>query len=502
MAQQDKQLTISVSQINGIREPITLEIPRWGGIVELLGRNGAGKTTTTNLILAAHGEPSAQLSGTDGGVGQAQVTDGERSIQLTLSASKMSKKGQPLLGLAADQGKALATLIEPNLKDPEAAERERLKAIAAIYPRVEFTAAQLELLTTGLDCQPVVKLGKSDVGVLDAAKIGAPLPDLAGAVKRSLEACKRDWERKAAELEGVHKDAKRELEPLAQLEDPAISVGEAQDFQRRCAADVGRLSIEWQRRQAATQAREALVARIQSRQKPDVEAARAEAHTAGQDVRRLEAELARAREREANARSALSRIEAEHRQWQADQEALANDILPGCDEPVLVTAREALASAEQILSDAQGWARKQALISKLKQLDAEKADAKALAEAYETAAQAVWRNLGKVMAQAGIQTFTFDDGVLAVVHEGQVIPYKDLSFGLRVFYGFKAECEALAQAGEANGPKLCALEPDFWLALDPERRLEVDAMAVEAGLTVLTERPARGDLRAESYCGE
>lgn len=498
----DPQLSITIDKVNGIREPVTLDIPRLGGVVELVGHNGVGKTTTTNLILAAHGEDIQQLSGTDGGEGNAWVTDGDRSIHLKLSSSRLKKDGKTLLGLASDQGKALAVLIEPNLKDPEAAERERLKAIASIYPKIEFGPDQLKILTMGLELSAVMKFGRSEVSVLDAAKLGAPLPDIANAIRNSLNATKRTWEKQATEADGVMKDTTKDLGQYSKESDPQITVAEAEEYHSQCAKQAFQAGHEWSRRQAAMEARKALVARIEAREEPKLDEARADAESLAAEVRELEALLATKRERASAAKQALIRLEADHRQWVADQEALKETTLPGCEESVVKEAQEALKDAEETLASARAWQRKMELKDKLKIATLDKQSAAEKAEAYEQAAKSVWSNLGKVMAQAGIKTFTFDDGVLAVEHNGQLIPYKDLSFGLRVAYGFKAEIEALTQIDDNDGPKLCALDPNFWLALDPDRQLEVDELAIQAGLTVLTERPARGGLRAETFSGE
>ena len=106
--------------------------------------------------------------------------------------------------------------------------------------------------------------------------------------------------------------------------------------------------------------------------------------------------------------------------------------------------------------------------------------------------------LAELLGEAGVPMLRVIDGRIVVeAGEGDLRDFETrLSFGEKVRVALEVVARGIAGSTRDRVP-VVALDPAFWLALDPERRAEVGALAHETGVALLTEEPTEGELRVE-----
>jgi hypothetical protein len=113
--------------------------------------------------------------------------------------------------------------------------------------------------------------------------------------------------------------------------------------------------------------------------------------------------------------------------------------------------------------------------------------------------------LSRLLEKRGLKDLAVVEGRLHwKSQDGRVLDYGSpmVSFGQRVRIALGVALEGIDRDSvdsrtTGNRLPLLALNPDFWLALDPARKAEVAGIAKERGVCLITEEPGEGELRVE-----
>lgn len=465
--------TLSIHDVNGVHDLALSFGPP--GVYRLRGRNGAGKTSTLNAVRAALGDKTATAQPTDG---TATGTVEGLGVRLVVGRTK-TKTGTPEVALA--DASPLATLIDPQLKGEAERAKARIQALLRLCP-IEVSDDILEQLCGG------------NAALLD--RVGRGGNDLLGYANRArleAQALARELEAKASEHRGAMQVADAKMGEIGEVPE---GTPESSDERDRGAIQhaTSRLAVAEQsaKQRAELESRQAEV-RANLGERPNLDRFRSAASNTADQVADLKAKLEAARAEHAAAVENLRKAEREAVAYDASARLLEQP-LSGATDAEVSDLRTELAQVE-------------AAVELSRKLRARKAAWLAHAAARETAlkleeqskalrgiADAIPGVLGHALAGAGIPGLTVHDGKLAIRTDAGHLDWDSrLSFGQRVRYSL----QLALQAAHADGAKVYALDPEFWLALDPEHKRTVNDIATELGVWLITEEPADGDLRME-----
>ena len=164
-------------------ERLTIPIPEEGGVVCLVGSNGSGKSLACQAVqaLLGNGKPVSRdgsLGATVQGLG-ARLTVGRRA----------SRSGE--LEIAHLEGQDPSLLVDPGLKDPAAADAQRIRTLLTLA-RAEVDPLEFAALVGG-ENQLRELCRESSLAERD-------IPAMAAAIKRDLEAAARKYESESKNL--------------------------------------------------------------------------------------------------------------------------------------------------------------------------------------------------------------------------------------------------------------------------------------------------------------
>ena len=472
------ELDYEIESVGGIEHArLTLK----PGVNVLKGRNAAGKTSAMRALTRAHGGavPLERQDGADVGVVKGP------GIELRVG-NVIRQTGEVELSLA-DVG-PLGRLIDPGLKGSEAAARERVRALA-------------ELVRPPVDD--------------DAMRALCPIPDLCELAQRGVRTDSiTDILGAAEKIRGILHQQAREMEEIGTKATAAAEIHAAKTLELKAeaggeealkqACDVTmaevayieavkaheRAIIEWEARQSLEQQK----AEIREAFMPaeDVDALRRELQGLERDIDRQSEIL-----RTLIAHRATVQMKMEAAEKAADarrrQEAILEQPVSGADQAE-VERQIALvyeAEATRTLARLADTYRLETNEHKHQAANADQATREA--QELRKVAAAIPQRLGELLAKAGAQGVTVIDGRLHTVEVGgRVVDFeKRQSTGQRI-------AVALKIAAQVYGTdQVVPLDDTFWLHLDPSNRADFAAMAQAAGLYVVTEEPADGELRVE-----
>jgi len=475
----EKKLEFHIENVGGCRR---LDVTLYPGVVVLKAPNGAGKSSAIRAISRAAGADVAlePRDGSPGGIVQGP------GVSLRIRKN-VGATGSPDAA-AADVG-PLADLIDPGLKDPEAAARARLRALLRMVPLPTGIATLRELAAGDQQIEHAVTNGDRDLStVLEVAE----------AVRRAAQELAREAEASAARAGGEEAALQAAIAAKGVTPEEAAGPGytpeEARGVQQDAARelDVAREGAK-RRREAEARLQEA---RAAVGERPDevaartaVEAADVALAVARDDVSELRKDLAAAEAKAAakatalsGARESLATTEAALRQWQAQQEILLRPIDGPTDADV--------DAAEELYNEVAGelaLAEKRAEVRTLAAAQAHAADAAAAATAraarLREAAKGVSGRLATLLSRSGLQGMAVVDGRLVVDVGGEQRDFADrLSDGEKV-------AAALRVAAVAYPGRVVPLDGRFWTALDQRRQVAFAAEAERQGLFCVTEQP-------------
>lgn len=462
----------TISNVGPI-ESISIPVPEGGGVVVFRGRNGSGKS----IALAA-------IDSAVTGKGRVPVRDGQlkgeveaHGITMTIGRSTRRKGEAEVHSL---EGKlSIADLVDPGIKDPEAADAARIKSLVNLLgpgPNADlFDTGGVELTPATLDATDLV--------------------DMASRVKRELEA-------KAREYEAAAENAQREActsEATIGDDDPAWAkpVEEADGAMEQAMLEraelSGRAMAAIQASKRADKAREQLTMIGTG---PTVTEATAERDKAIDAVHEAEKELALTSSYAANCDRLL------------DNATEAHTIIEGCrldmkeaEEAATITdnqiaeAESAVETARAASIKAASGRRAKTWTDRMQSHLATQLDNEAKAETMRDAARDTDEVLSRVIRDAGchLSVTPINQRMRLVTDTDRgVTPFGELSPGERWRIALDIAAQALGEGGELTIPQ------EAWESLDPENRRAIAEHVQRLGIVAYTAECSDGPLRAES----
>lgn len=464
----------AISGVNGIAD-LTLNLTA-PGVYRMRGRNGAGKTSAIHAMRAALGDKTATAQPTDG-LSAGSVTG--PGVTLTVGRHK-KRDGTPEIHLA-DAG-PLATLIEPSLKGDTERARARIQALLRLVP-IEVTTSLIHDLCGG------------NQALLDrvTGKDGTDFLGYAQRTRLEAQALARQAETQADEAKGAAAVADARLGEIGPVPEGTELSSEESDraaFQRATGAfAIAEQSCRQRKELAERQAQ----VRASLGERPDVASRRDAVTAVAAEVARLKAALASAQSEHLAAKELLEAAERSAKSWDDSARLLELPLTGASVLDVENAERELALVNDRVALSTKLRARKQALEAHAEAMRDHKA-ALERAELMRKISDRVPSVLGHALRHAGIPGLTVHEGKLAIHTEAGILDWDSrLSFGQRVRFAL----QIALQAAQDGGTNVFALDPEFWLALDPEHKQTAHEIAKELGVYVLTEEPAEGELRLE-----
>lgn len=453
-------------------ERLSIPLPE-AGVVVLRGRNGVGKShalAAVDSLVSGRGKPPCRDGAAKG------VVEGF-GAKLTIGRSTRRIGEAEVLTL---EGRLdISQLVQPTIKDEEAADRTRIKALIQLSGRPADLTAFSAILPQGVELGELVPPSEqSDDPVI-----------LAGKVKRALEAEARRWEKVAeeakAELSVIQQDIGEvpETDPLwlRILHQPDVVRAEAE---MTVASALARIrELEARQEMAAKQAEQIAeakkaLAELEGGELATPEKIDAELADLDEKIRKLEQALAASRER----RTQLLRRREEARQFQAKvaelRKIVSAEVTIVSDEEIAEAKRE-LDKARQRLDETIQLIRTARNTSVARNLSRKYEEACLEAEILRDAAHATDDVLSSLVAHV-TKRLRVEAGRLVCQTDRGVEPFGELSPGERWRIALEIAVEQLGRGGIVTVPQ------EAWEALDPINRTEVASIAKEVGVVILT----------------
>ena len=487
-------MEITVANTRGVKLA-TFKVPERGGVLELLGANGVGKSTVQDVFEEiSGGRPEQSLAHRDGAPkGEARLGD----LRLTIG-KRVTKSGELQFTTLEDGRFSFADLVDPELKDPAAADAKRIKALVQLQGSTADPSLFYGLLGGQEAFQELVSASATETNdlVTMAARIKADLEKKARELEDRAEKENIRAQSARAAAEGIELAAPDDAEKLH--EDLVLAIGEEAKLRQQARSA---LDAQYAHEEAARQLKLAEA----NYSGPEVSVARAQVETAKHEIADAAAQVA---ELELMLRRAKDVLLMKQITAKAAEETLYTAELY---ESTIAKWRKSLgANLPESPSDAQ-------LAEARSDVEAAQAavdqgtrvrDAKRrMAEAGEHAtAAAQLRTQADRLREAGRGT---DDvlsdavqklGCALKVSGGRLVTktarsdeelFSDLSRGQRL----KVACDVIIPAIGERG--LFVIPQRFWEGLDPDNRQLVKDNLIGSGVTAVAARCTRGELRAE-----
>jgi DNA repair exonuclease SbcCD ATPase subunit len=450
-------------------EKLAIPLPD-AGVVVLKGRNGVGKShalAAVDSLVSGRGRVPCRDGAARGlieGFG-AKITIG-RSQRRTGEAEVVTLEGRL----------DISQLVQPPIKDEEAADRQRIKAL------IQLSGQSADPKTFATILPPDTSIGEL---VGPSEQTDDPVA-FAGKLKRALEAEARRHERQM-------EDARSQVNALRQqLPGPV-----PQEATSEAACQQARLKAEQQLQQALVRLKE-----LETRQQIAAQQAEQVAHAKKQlaeleaasirEPAEYEAELADLDAKIAKLQQALAALRTQREQVKKQAEDAARlrkqieELRKVVEQVPQMVGDEELTAAQQAVEEAR---RKHAeavhlvgigkMIDQIKQLAGVAAAAEKHAEAYREAAKSTDDVLTSLVA-AVTRRLRVESGRLVCDTDRGVEAFSELSPGERWRIALEIAAEQVGQGGLVTVPQ------EAWESLDPINRAEVACIARQVGVVILT----------------
>ena len=488
--------TITIENVGPV-EKVAIPIPEEGGVVVLRGRNGRGKTTTLDAIETA-------LTGR----GRVAVRDGALrgavdAFGVTITAARNNTRRGELEVHSLDGRLDVATLVDPGIKSPEAADARRIKALVALTG-AKADATLFHDLAGGEEYFAGV--------VKPASTQGDDLVVMAERIKRDFEASARDHEGKAQSArtqaaalsktpEGLDLSAECDVQKLSDRQSQAIA---------RAAALRASLRAHEEAADAVTDAQ----AELEQEHADRIESEIAES---GHEVDRSRAVVIATRKKIVDLERTLAQLRAqlaheEHEERSALQRRadlqIAAERVAKCKA---IAARaipprpsdEALQEAEAEVTAAREAIERGALIrnERRRLADAESHVTKATlhdsqAAKLREAAAGVDEVLSGVVARAGVALRVQAGRLVLDTRRGETY-FDDLSHGERWKLALEIAIKAVGRGG------VLVIPQEAWESLDPVNRQVIAETLSGSGVVLITaEASSDEDITASAFVAE
>ena len=491
--------TIEIDNVGTITH---LTIPLEPGVTVLAGRNGAGKSTALRAIGALATGEGADLEVRDGldvdtrgkvtGLGATLVV-GRRRTDPTENASGKNR-GTGELEIRTLRGLNLLDLVSPGVLDPERADARRIALLcdlAQVRGGIELFAASLG--------DGVKKLASRKT--LDADSV----PEIASGLRRDIQAAARDAEAVALRLDGEiagHLSASGGVDGA----EPDVAVDHAAIVSRAVRDLDALLAASGQARKASEQAARARAELESARASfsgPTAEQAEAAVRETLEQIEILEREIRDTQSRLAEARAKLAEVKGQHATARTHEERLsrwsesiaAGESAVAVDPESIASAEAHLKASQEASSNAKLDAERRARRRKADELVSRRDEATRTSGELRDLATKCEGVVSEIVNGAGLGLHVRNGRLMVNTSRGDTL-FADLSFG----EGVRLAVEIAAKSF-GREEALLVVPQEAFEGLDPTNQAELDAIARECGVSIVSARATDGELRVERFEG-
>lgn len=478
--------TINLVNVGPI-ESLRINVPKDGGLIVLAGRNGSGKShaiRATEALLTGRG--TGAISTRDGqavglieGLG-ARVTLGKRSRRSgELECVHLESKLDP------------ASLVDPGIKDPEAADAKRIQALVGLAGIKPDPSLFYEVFggkegfdeavsPSSLDCQDLIAMS--------------------GKVKRDAEAKARDQESRAAKASGEALAYREQIETVDMSApcDEASLNAELETAIRKAAEIEHRDLLASQSAAARAAAQEDLDRETREYDGPSVIDATETVKSAKETLEREQQALQEAQRRVQVAKNqldvanaALSAANRHAKTLTAASEAIRKaGVVEAPTVKEIDDAKERVAKAREAVATGQRVRDAKARQQKAERLQA--LSVKHLEEAarFRGAASGIEEVLSRAVQAAGVPELRVAGGRLVTTTGRGLTLYSDLSHGERWRIALDIAIRQVGKGGVLTIPQ------EAFEGLDPSNRDAIHRQLKQHGVVGLTAEAADGPIEA------
>ena len=493
------QKSIDISHVGPIKH-LTIPVPADGGVVVLHGRCGAGKTHGIESIKALHDQTARKNLRVSDGIPSGKI----EGLGVTVRLGRSNTARGELECESLESGIDPSLLVDPGIKDPNAADSKRLATIVRLA-NVKIDAGKWAESVGQYSEEIALKDLVSDDPVQTADKIRRRLHDAALLKERLAQSKGAEG---AALLKSVSDvDTSVEIDAVAAMESATSRLSELKAKRNlyvdsKASIDHAKAELEkwndlhedleeahvdvskWSKKyDDAIENRDTINARIDSL-RAQIEELEDEAGKHNTD-----AEIAKARMESAS----LRQSDLEHRQFELDKlRNLVSQSLPDeVSSDQIEQAEQERLSAIELVKQSEVISRARKTVSQAELLTAESNQLAAVAETMRRIARSTDSVLEQALIDAGFDSIKVHDGRLCVDSDRGLEPVSELSTGERWRLALDIAARSLPKGA------LLSVHQEGWQSLDDDLRKEVAAMAKERGLIIVTAQVDSGELRAE-----
>lgn len=489
--------TIEIENVGAIQQ---LSIPLSPGVTVLSGRNGAGKSTALRAIGALATGEAPELEVRDGvdedvrgrisGLG-ALFTVGRRRAEATASPSGKNR-GTGELEVRTLRGLNPLELVNPGVSDPERADARRIALLCDLAQVAGGIGVFCDALGNNVKTLASRK-------TLDATSV----PDIAAGLRRDIQTAAREVEERVTRLDGeiaAHLSASGGVDGA----EPAVQANHAAEVAAAIRElDALRAKGEQARKlgDQAAKSREELERARASYSGPTIDQARAAIAETQATVDRVTNEIQRLQATLADERAALSGLRIQLQAAEAHESNLKrwSDSIAAGETAVSVDAGD-LERAEQRVAVAQAAQSEDAVIAEKRKrrreadaLTAKRDKASLEAAALRELATKCEAVVTDIVNKAGLGLRVRNGRLVHDTARGETL-VSDLSFG----EGVRLAVEIAAKSF-GREEALLVVPQEAFEGLDPKNQRELDAIARECGVAIITARATSGELQAVPY---
>ena len=460
--------TFTIKDVGPIR---SLQIPIEAGTVTVLsGPNGSGKTTALKGLAAAAKGKNAGITPRDG-VNAGTIRMPGCTVRV---GARVTRRGEPDEPYALiEDGREMARIVDPGVKDPEAADKRRIEALLSIVG----VTVQPDEFREFLGDELFVKYERENGAT-------GSIVDAGGDLRRWLQAEARRHEEQVAKADGV-------IAEIGEVDDVLVP-----DVDRayREMVEAEKLADESEIRHTAAQQ---ALQKLDGVELPDIEGLRqdmadanAEVERLTEEIRILQSALSDAKARVSGCQSALSQAEERVRDHEKLTEAVAGDVSEDVVMERRRLAEEARERHRQAVELASMAEKAEQARERLARAKSQREHAEAGAERCRGLAERAYELLRGAIRSVG-GGWTVNDGMrLCVSHvRGEETPIGELSHGERAIRA--AEVILTHSGSDGDELPVVAIPQEVWESFDADARTQVRGWAKARGVAVVTAEASR-----------
>ncbi len=481
--------TIEIQKVGPIQN-FELNVPEEGGVVLLRGRCGSGKTHALAAINAlSDADARKKLSVTDG-ADHGMI----KGLGVTVRLGRRTTALGELEVESIDAGVDPSVLVDPGIKDPQAADSKRLETVVRLagitIPQekwIETVGEFGELIVVNdlvvddpVKTSDKIRRALHNVALSREKKADSYLSE-AAALKKSVKDIDLKAPCDAKKLQSEYDEAYQTLAALnaaktareKSMQAVKIADQEIQRINSESGVDILLLEREIEAKSSAREIAEGELVRFRRL----VEQKELEFDTLGKEIESLRASLATERNRQQKIESLRKTVSVAIPD-EVDEDAIGDAQL------YVNKAADRIKNAEVVRRGKETWDR--AVKSEASGLEEQ-----AIAEKMRVRARSMDAVLEESLIKSGFDMIRVSDGRLCVHSDRGMEPVSELSTGERWRLAFDIAAKGLGRNA------ILSIQQEGWQSLDPEKRVEVAQMAKDRGLLVFAAQVDSGELRSE-----